>query len=581
MRCIAICTLVLVASEMVGLGIGRAATHDEPRHRRPAALALSPDEDYLYVANERAGSISVLDTNSGSVLREVQLGGKLVALTHVSRDRFLAADEAGHRVLDLRMDGTTVEVRRELKVSPYPVRIVVAPGGGAAFVTSLWSRRVSRVDLEGENCAVTGTVDLAFAPREQLLVPGAERLVVADSHGGNLAVIDLVSLEVLGYTSFPAHNIRGLGVSPDGKMMLIAHQMLNELAHTVRNDVHWGLLMTNDLRWLPVDAVLSRQQNLYKGAHMHPLGEAGSATGDPAGLAIHPDGRVIVTLGGVGEIAIGNEEDFSLRRYKVGRRPTAVVIARTANKAFVANTFDDSISLVTLDAEVEVQTKPLGPKAELSEVDYGEMFFYDARLSHDRWMSCHSCHTDGHTNGLLNDNFSDRSFGAPKRVLSLLGKNGTEPLAWNASAASFEEQVHKSLKMTMQSDDEPRERLVARLAAYVRTLESPPSLDQLRGVQDPEAIGRGQEVFGQRKCTNCHQAPHYTSPKTYNVGLQDEQGNNRFNPPALRGLSQRGPYFHDNRAKSLEEVFVKYQHRLREPLTDQELQDLLAFLRSL
>ena len=51
-------------------------------------------------------------------------------------------------------------------------------------------------------------------------------------------------------------------------------------------------------------------------------------------------------------------------------------------------------------------------------------------------MSCHSCHTDGHTNGQLNDNLSDfKTFGAPKRVLSLLGKRDTMPLAWNGGRA--------------------------------------------------------------------------------------------------------------------------------------------------
>ncbi len=31
----------------------------------------------------------------------------------------------------------------------------------------------------------------------------------------------------------------------------------------------------------------------------------------------------------------------------------------------------------------------------------------------------------GHTNGQIADNFADRSFGAPKRVLSLKGVKGT------------------------------------------------------------------------------------------------------------------------------------------------------------
>ena len=52
-------------------------------------------------------------------------------------------------------------------------------------------------------------------------------------------------------------------------------------------------------------------------------------------------------------------------------------------------------------------------------------------------MSCHSCHPDGHTNGLLNDNLGDGNFGAPKRVLSLLGVGQTGPWAWNGGVADL------------------------------------------------------------------------------------------------------------------------------------------------
>ncbi|MEC8507764.1 MAG: hypothetical protein VXZ53_12360, partial [Planctomycetota bacterium] len=79
----------------------------------------------------------------------------------------------------------------------------------------------------------------------------------------------------------------------------------------------------------------------------------------------------------------------------------------------------------------------------------------------------------------------------------------------------------------------------------------------------------------------CHQPPLYTSPDLYDVGFEDEEGNREFNPPSLRGVSQRGPYFHDNRAGSLEEVLEKFRHQVTKELTSQERRDLIHFLRSL
>ena len=53
------------------------------------------------------------------------------------------------------------------------------------------------------------------------------------------------------------------------------------------------------------------------------------------------------------------------------------------------------------------------------------------------------------------------------------------------------------------------------------------------------------------------------------------------NPPSLRGVGQRGPYFHDGRAATLEDVFGNFGHQLKGELTPKQQADLLAFLRSL
>jgi YVTN family beta-propeller protein len=314
---------------------------------------------------------------------------------------------------------------------------------------------------------------------------------------------------------------------------------------------------------------------------MHPLGHAGSATGDPSGLAVAADGTVLVSLGGVNEVALGREQDFTLLRLPVGRRPTAIVVRQDSRRAFVANTFGDSVSVIDLAAREVTQEIALGGVPPLSMAERGELLFYDAGLSHDRWMSCHSCHTDGHANGSLSDNLSDRSFGAPKRILSLLGVGQTPPFAWNAGAPTLAHQIRKSIELTMQSDVEARAEDVAALAAFLETLQPPPSLDRARGTLDPAAVARGQAVFARRACGDCHTPPTYTSDGLRDVGLQDALGNGTFNPPSLRGVSQRGPYFHDNRAPTLDDVFRRFAHPFGEAYGEQELQDLLALLRSL
>jgi YVTN family beta-propeller protein len=364
-------------------------------------------------------------------------------------------------------------------------------------------------------------------------------------------------------------------------MLIVSHQMLNELAHSIRNDIHWGLLMSNDLRWLKVESVLAGGKSLYQGAHMHPLGEAGKGGGDPGAVDVAEDGTVCVAISGVNQVAIGKEGDFSMFRVNVGRRPTAVRIAADGRTAFVANTFDDSISIVDLIARTVTGTVSLGPQPTLSLAQEGELLFHNAKLSHDGWMSCQSCHTEGHANGQMNDNFSDRSFGAPKRVLSLLGVKDTLPLAWSGQVTTLERQIHNSVENTMQREDTLPKEQVRAIAAYVNSLALPPPLDVLRGTQDATAVERGRLAFAKHDCGRCHAPPTYTTPEAYDVGLKDSQGASEFNPPSLRGLSHRGPYLHDNRAPSVEDVFLKHGHPSDTTYSEAEIKDLAAFLRSL
>ncbi len=550
--------------------------------RRPVAMAMSADESLLYVANRDSGTVSVVEANDLKLLGETAVGKRLSDIVRVDDEHFLVSDEAAHELVYLKADGTNIEVARRLPVSAYPVDITVTTGGDKAYVSSLWSRRVSVVDLaDKNNLRVTATIDLPLAPKKQLLVGGDKTLIVADNFAGRFGIVDCQANKLTTVRTFFAENIRGLAVDPKSGLLAVSHTMLNEYAHTVRNDVHWGVLMSNDLRWLRVGEVIDPDGDFYNKGHMHPLGEPGMGGSDPGELAIFDDGTVIVPIAGVDKVAFGQESDFGMHRLNVGRGPTTIAVSNKHQRAFVANTLGDSISVVDMQDKKVIAEISLGPQRELTLAERGEMLFRDGRLSHDGWMTCHTCHSGGHTGGGLNDNFSDKSFGAPKRVLSLLGAKDTAPYAWNGGAETLEEQIQRSNKVTMQGH-EINDEQVAALAAYIRTLKPPPSVDKLRGTADAAAIARGSKLFGKLDCASCHVPPLYTSEGVYDVGIHDKQGNTEFNPPSLRGVGQRGPYFHDASAAKLEDVFTEHGHQLDgKKLTDDKLRDLTSFLRSL
>jgi len=558
----------------------------QTRLRRPVAIDLSADGGWLYVANRDAGSISVVDTSTRSVAAEIDLGGRLSDLALVDENRLLVLDEGQHQLVFLTGGNSEWSVAQRLHVAEYPVRLAIDQERSRCYVTSLWSQCVTVVYLtpaEGESppsLKLAETLDVPFEPRELCLAADDTRLIVAGAFQGALAVFDTTSRALLADHPLPGHNIRGLATVGPVRQLLVTQQELNPIGRATQDDVHWGNVITNELVSLPLFDVCDPEADLRRLRSVVYLGEAGRGAGDPGQIAVGNDGRFAVVLSGVHEVALLQDVSGYVRhRIPVGSGPQAIVLGPN-DRMYVADTFADTISIVDTEEAKVVETISLGPQPELSLAERGETLFFDARLSHDGWMSCHSCHTNGHSNGALNDNLSDGSFGAPKRVLSLLGVADTGPWAWGGNVKTLEEQMKNSIHVTMQGSA-PADEEVAALVGFLGTLHAPPPLADNAHAASMAEVERGAKLFDELDCRRCHQPPTFTSPSVYDVGLHDARGNNEFNPPSLRGVGRRTALLHDGRATSLAEVFESYEHQLPRQLSTAERDAIVRYLETL
>jgi DNA-binding beta-propeller fold protein YncE len=554
-------------------------------------MALAENDARLYTANRASGSITTIDLAAGIAIEEIDIGRTLADLALTPDGRYLlAVDESSDSLIVLARAEDSLHVVSRTPIAQAPVSVRVSADCRSCFVASLWGRAVSVIDLQPlrdgteprtDDAAlpVRQVISLPFSPRLMTLVAADTRLVVADAFGGSLAVIDAQTGQVISVRELFGHNIRGMTMSSDGGQLLLVHQILNSSVDTSQRNVFWGAVMTNVLRTLPKELLTTDVHLPLPPGGTQTIGGLGTGAGDPAGVAVSPAGDVVVVLSGVQEVAIRRAGQNGWQRESVGRRPVAVALSNYEDRAYVASTFADAISVVDMESCAKERTISLGPRPQLSAAERGEMLFYDARLSFDGWYSCHSCHTDGHTNGLTSDNFGDGSAGAAKRVLSLLGTADTGPWAWDGHVARLEDQVRSSLVATMRSRN-IKDDNVAALTAYLRTLPAPPKENVAERGQ-LELIAAGRAVFERSGCSQCHQSSTYTSPGAYDVGLADELGRNRFNPPSLRGVRWRDRLFHDNRAATLTDVVNQFGHGSDGDLSTEEAKALVAFLRSL
>jgi cytochrome c peroxidase len=127
----------------------------------------------------------------------------------------------------------------------------------------------------------------------------------------------------------------------------------------------------------------------------------------------------------------------------------------------------------------------------------------------------------------------------------------------------------------------------AAIDAYLKALRPIPSPHLVDGQLSPAAM-RGKKLFHSKRvaCHRCHPAPLYTDAKAHNVGSRSVHDlSDRYDTPTLVEVWRTAPYLHDGRYTTLRELFVEGKHgidRLRgEPLSDQEIADLVEFVYSL
>lgn len=562
--------------------LGNIALASEPTGAAvPTALART-DDGRLIVALRDSRSLAVVDPDGWRVEAEWPVGIRPIAL---------ASLKTGDAILVGGADGEAVRVDSEGRILKTfekgrgPTN-VLALSDTRAIVASCWDESARVVDL------ATGLTiarhPLPFAPGAMVLTPTG-RVIIADAFGGKLT--DFVPAEVGSERTIEIDgvNLHALAVSGDGRELLVAHMDQDGASPITRTNIDWGLVFSSKLSALRLTEFGAKGRSLN--VRRLKLDGSGHGASDPSAMAVGGDGtKVVVALAGAHQVLLIDRTLGSLAMpdllslgdsqrivdYTVGRSPRAVLLDPSGTRAITADAMDDTLTITDLDGRKTIATVKLG-RGGPTAVQRGEAVFHDGRLSLDRWMSCASCHSAGHTNGLNFDTNGDTSYGAAKNVPTLLGCGPTAPYAWTGRFGDIGEQLHESLATSLRGPGAKSEQ-VDDLISYLGSLAPAPP----RRSPDEPAAQRGAEVFAAKQCATCHAPPHYTRDIVRDVGLDDgDGGNRRFNPPSLRGVSRSAPYLHDGRAKSLGSVLDVHQPGSKTPLSEGERADLIAFLESL
>jgi len=282
----------------------------------------------------------------------------------------------------------------------------------------------------------------------------------------------------------------------------------------------------------------------------------------------------------------------------------------------------------------------------VEKVELGRLLFYDERVATQPHSSCADCHSPEH-------GFAGRepSMAFHRNVPTVLNRAYGRYEFWDGSAgASLEELVHGVLAFLNADAKQPcwerlraipeytlafrrafgreadEQAVIQALATFSRTLLAGDSPFDRFEAGDTEAISEearhGLALFrGVAGCSSCHAGANFTDEEFHNIGIGQELPQARFYPagsrgkpdfpelgrfnmthriedrgafktPTLRELVSTGPYMHDGRFGTLDDVVEYYDrgglaaigvdariHPLH--LDAHDKQCLVAFLRAL
>jgi cytochrome c peroxidase len=565
--------------------------------------------------------------SSGEVLHELHLGGaarpsQVTAFLHNGTQRVAVSDRDAGRVYILSITASApprLERLRTLAAPGGPEGLQYARGARALVVACSKANRVLIFNPDTEKAM--GSIATVEGPRRLLSLEESSPGQMAVAGRDSIGLLDLEKKTQLGEVA-PARgralNLQGLALSRGN--ILLSHQVQPTEVAVDPQMIVWGLILANRVTSIPVSTIPARDYKRKKegeatekkyiygvgyqgGDPRHrivPLDQRQRANGDPGKPALVPrpeaDGDLILLpSGGTNRLVfIGTDEAYlpgteplsrqeALPSMEVGDRPVAVVCTTDGQRAYVLCSLEDSIWEIDLAARKTRRTMHLGPSPKPTEVHLGAKIFFNSKRSNGGWYSCNSCHPEGGTRGHNFDTHADGD-GLAKKAPDLHGSSQTPPWAWNGKFKTLQEQVSASLHSTMAVNQAASPKDVARVTAFLESLLPRPT------IHPPESLGgnpeKGAALFQKAACAACHKPPFYTIPDLKDVGVFDEyDGYRDYNPPSLLGVGRRSRFLHDGRATSLRSIFTLHdkenRHGKAHTLTQDELSDLVAFLRTL
>lgn len=291
-----------------------------PVGKRPRGLRVTPDGEHLLVAlsgspkappgvdestlpppDRAADGIGVVDLARLELVRTLESGQDPESFDLVGDDLVVVSNEETAEASLVELD--TGKVRARVPVGGEPEGVTTRPDGAAVYVTSEEDHRIDVVDPR--SARVIATVPTGKRPRAVAFTPDGSRAFVTDENGASVTVIDARAHRPLGTIALPREGSGATGPRPMG--VAISRDGARVYVTTGRG----GSIAV-------IDATSDRVIDVI-----------GGVGGRPWGIAVAPDGTLFTANGPTDDVSAVDPATKRIDRIAVDGSPWGVAVSRT------------------------------------------------------------------------------------------------------------------------------------------------------------------------------------------------------------------------------------------------------------
>lgn len=592
-------------------------TAEIPVGLQPVSVAARTDRE-IWVVNWLSDSVSIVDLTTGNVRQTIDVGDEPTDILFAGpggQRAFVCVSGGGHQTIDtIPITGASGAVKvfdvANLGAAPQVIEIFAKQpralardaSGGRVFVsifesgnqTTLIPERIVR-DNGGLPPPIPAmSAGLPAAPNTALIVKwngSAWADETSDTKWDQfvtykLADIDLVTINAAAATPAISSQVRGVAThlgnmafDPTTERLFVANLESGNVRRFEPN--LRGRFQASRVAIFSATGggapSLSSVQDLNTHVNFsNPNGtsaERALSLALPADIVRADDGTLYIAATSSAKVGFLGSNGVLAGRITVGQGPTGLAIDNAAQRLYVLNRFDETISVVDTNTKAVVSSFSLGFNPEPSLVRNGRRFLYDAtNFSSHGLVSCASCHPSGHRDGLAWDlgdptgqqvtvnGFTHHPMKGPMMTQSLRGLLVAPPLHWRADRRDVSE-FNIAFTGLLGSERLLTPPEMSAFTDFVNTMIYPPNPNENldRTFPSPATGPNAQTgtlrfrsfgfppIFldGAQSCNSCHQAI-VGIPNLFLIGsdrqvfpgtiLSEPQA---FKVPQLRGIYQK------------------------------------------